>query len=222
MKRAADLGCSEAMLEYSRMLHKYNYIQADKDEEEKYLKMAMGKGNAEAIFEYAIRLDRQIGKDEEEVLNFLKLSAELGCTDAAYNVGRRLLNRSRNYIKGENQKTNREIAIRYYKKAADAGDLRAKYALNSIREEDFREKIEKKCKIIEEKSIHQDFAIVEENAEILKRKNKSSIYSIPYIRNYGLELYRSEKSINEGVMETAVELAENRAKRELIDQLIRA
>lgn len=72
---------ASAMNNYANMLYKGECVKANKEEAFKYYKMAINNGNDNAIFNYAVMLEKGCGShraDKEKAAHFYKLAAYQG------------------------------------------------------------------------------------------------------------------------------------------------
>ena len=126
-KKSADLGNSDAMFHYAKMIQNGDGVEINKKEAAHYYKLAADKGNSEAMFLYAkiVQIGDGVKVNKKEAANYYKLSADHGNSDAMLCYGIILKN-------GEEVNANKEEAASYFKISADYGNAEAMFHLGKM------------------------------------------------------------------------------------------
>lgn len=111
MKKAADLGKVDAMLEYGQLVYLgKGSFKKDRKEAEKYIKMAADSGSDEAMLMYGMMSEGSSKNSEAD--KYYKLACERSKTPRAYKTYMKFLNKQRKFNEAD----------KYMLLAAEAGD----------------------------------------------------------------------------------------------------
>lgn len=127
IKKSADMGNIEAMIDFADMLTFGRGIPIDKQEGAKYWKMAADLGDIGAMNNYAYMMKTGDGipVDQVESIKYFKKAMEKGSVHSMYNYGFMIYN-------GEGVDQNKEEGMKILKKAADEGDENQKWGYADI------------------------------------------------------------------------------------------
>ena len=117
LKKSADLGNIESMINYSIILNDGKEgVPIDKEESLRYLKLAAEQGNADAMYGYGTKfmLGDGVDLDMSKALHWFKLAAEKGNIYSIVNI-------ASFYLQGKVVPQDFDVALKYYKMAAELG-----------------------------------------------------------------------------------------------------
>ena len=127
LRKAADLGSSDAASELGEKYDKGNGVTKDEVEAVKWFRKAADLGSSYAMFDLGVKYDKGDGvtKDEVEAVKWFRKAADLGLSGADNYLG--LI-----YHYGRGLPKDEAEAVSWYRKAAELGDRLAEFNLGEM------------------------------------------------------------------------------------------